>query len=91
MPNWYSPAAAAAAAAAASFAQNPGAPFPSLYSCPPALMSQLIAANSVGPGAPPGLHNLPPHLVAVAAESSLNRLRSAAAVAAAAATANQNK
>lgn len=85
MPNWYS-----AAAAAAAFAQAPTGPFPSLYSCPPALMSQLIAANNgVGPGATP-LHQLPPHLVAAAAESSLNRLRSAAAVAAAAAAANQN-
>jgi len=86
MPQWYG---AAAAAAAATFAQTPGAgtPFPSLYSCPPGLMSQLMAASPAG--TPPGLHNLPPHLMAVAAESSLNRLRNAA-VAAAAAAANQN-
>lgn len=89
MPQWYSPAAAAAAATFAQ-AQGAGSPFSSLYSCPPALMSQLMGGNPVGAGTPPGLHNLPPHLVAVAAESSLNRLRSAAAVAAAAAVANQN-
>lgn len=86
MSQWYTPAAAAAAAAAAFAQTQPGAgnSFPPLYSCPPGLMSQLMAAN---PGAaPPGLHNLPPHLMAV--ESQLNRLRSAAVAAAAAA--NQN-
>lgn len=46
------------------------------------------AAAAAGAGNPAALHALPPHLAAVAAESSLNRLRNAAALAAATAAGN---
>ena len=64
-PHWYNPGNFGAA--------PPGAAFSPLYPCPPsAIMSHLS-------GAPPGHTNVPPHIAAAAAESSLNRLRSAAA------------
>ena len=64
-PHWYTPA---------NFgAPPPGAAFSPLYPCPPsAIMSHL----SRGPTAS---NNVPPHIAAAAAESSLNRLRTAAA------------
>ncbi|CAG2168252.1 unnamed protein product, partial [Oppiella nova] len=64
-PHWYNPA---------NFGgPPPGAAFSPLYPCPPgAIMGHLTV--------PPGAHNsIPPHIAAAAAESSLNRLRSAAA------------
>ncbi|CAG2106374.1 unnamed protein product [Medioppia subpectinata] len=51
----------------------PGAAFSPLYPCPPSAMMGHLTV-------PPGAHNsIPPHIAAAAAESSLNRLRSAAA------------
>jgi len=76
---WYNPgnfSVASSAAAAAAFSP--------LYTCPPtAIMSHLAAAGSGAPIGPGGVP-ISPHLAAAAAESSLNRLRSAAAAAGAA-------
>ncbi len=66
-PHWYNPG---------NFSVQPSPPaFSPLYPCPPsAIMSHLAAAGPAG-----GHSGVPPHLAAAAAESSLNRLRSAAA------------
>ena len=72
---WYNPGNFNIASSAAAFSP--------LYSCPPsAIMNHLVSAGSGNTASGHGA--MPSHLASTAAESSLNRLRSAAAAAAAA-------